>query len=224
MGEIPALGATLPGQEGGTAAVMLSPRFTKALGTPRCWAPSCPTLGMPARSLHRARCGGTPHVLPEVEEGGGHPAQGLGDPPLLVGVGGAPRGWDGHSEERDAEQRLPRQTVHLDGEADPAREQPVAQPCRGQAPPAIHGTGQPPALGCRACSRIAQPNSRLCCRHWGCHVPPQCGMEVTGSGVCGEPATCVPQSSPSTRDSCCSLSREGDRGAGGLPRRAPTAH
>lgn len=76
---------------------------------------------------------GTPHALPEVEERGGDPAQCLGDPPLLVGVRGAPRGGHGHGEERDAEQRLPRQPVHLDGEANPAREQAEAQCC--QQPP-----------------------------------------------------------------------------------------
>lgn len=97
-----------PGQQSGTAAVMLSPRHRPPLRP-------CPIAGVP-------------HVLPEVEEGGGHPAQGLGDAPLLVGVGGAPRGWDGHGEEREAEQRLPRQPVHLDREADPAGEQPRLSP------------------------------------------------------------------------------------------------
>lgn len=61
------------------------------------------------------------HILPEVEEGGSDPAQGLRHPPLLHSLGGAPRWGDGQSIECGAQQRLPGQPVHLHWEADPRR-------------------------------------------------------------------------------------------------------
>lgn len=62
------------------------------------------------------------HILPEVEERGSDPAQGFGNPPLLIGFRGTSRRGDGQGIECGTQQGLPRQPVHLHWKTDPRKQ------------------------------------------------------------------------------------------------------
>lgn len=96
----------------------MSPSWlTLPIGSGQCKR-QAPLYPPPSLPRPRSYCSGG-HVLPEVEERGSDPAQGFRGPALLNGLRGAPRRGDGQSIESGAQQRLPRQPVHLHREADP---------------------------------------------------------------------------------------------------------